>query len=440
MPGAAAQEKMVSLRPRPNGLGNRIRTDAPSNAAGTQFDTGNQIQYWGGPVLLTPHAYIIWYGTFDSGTMSIVSTLVNSIGGSPYFNITAGYFDGSGNSVSNSLPVLGSIQNNYSKGKALRNSDVSQIVVDAISGGLLPLDSNGVYLVLAASDVTLPGFGTSFCGYHSMRAFNGTSVHYAFIGNPAPSHLGNCAGQHLNSPNGNPGADAMASTIAHELEETITDPNEDAWFDADGEEIADKCAWNFGTTFTAPNGSLANMTLGENNYLIQEDWVNASGGFCGLSASPGPDFALWATGDTETVTAGGSSGAYTVSVIPVKGFSGLVNFSVSGLPLGATTDNIPPSSSGAAFKINTTPAVAPGTYSLLIVGTSGSINHPATLTLLVSGVPFIVGPITPEPSHVAQPYLVNFSVTAALQVLAPSDTVTCPVGVPPTAVTEKFTK
>jgi len=412
VPAAVAQEKIVSLRP--HGMGNRIRTAAPSNAAPIQFDPGNQIQYWGGSVLLgTNHAYIIWYGTFDSGTMSILSTLVSSIGGSPYFNITTGYFDGSGNSISNSLTLAGSVQNNYSKGKSLQGSDIGQIVTDTLSAGLLPLDANGIYLVLTAGDVQVDGFGTSFCGYHSLRTYSNSRVHYAFIGNPAPAHLGVCAAQQSNSPNGNPGADAMASTIAHELEETVTDPNEDAWYDAGGEEVADKCAWNFGATYTAPNGSVANMTLGGNNYLIQTDWVNASGGFCALSASPGPDFALWAMTDTQSAAAGSSTGTYMVAIIPVKGFSGPVSFSFIGLPAGATADVVAPSSTGATFKISTAPTVGPGSHSFTIVGTNGSLSHSATLTLLVSGTPLTAGPITPEPSHVAQPYMVNFSVTAA---------------------------
>jgi len=412
VPAAVAQEKIVSLRP--HGMGNRIRTAAPSNAAPIQFDPGNQIQYWGGSVLLgTNHAYIIWYGTFDSGTMSILSTLVSSIGGSPYFNITTGYFDGSGNSISNSLTLAGSVQNNYSKGKSLQGSDIGQIVTDTLSAGLLPLDANGIYLVLTAGDVQVDGFGTSFCGYHSLRTYSNSRVHYAFIGNPAPAHLGVCAAQQSNSPNGNPGADAMASTIAHELEETVTDPNEDAWYDAGGEEVADKCAWNFGATYTAPNGSVANMTLGGNNYLIQTDWVNASGGFCALSASPGPDFALWAMTDTQSAEAGSSTGTYMVAIIPVKGFSGPVSFSFIGLPAGATADVVAPSSTGATFKISTASTVGPGSHSFTIVGTNGSLSHSATLTLLVSGTPLTAGPITPEPSHVAQPYMVNFSVTAA---------------------------
>ncbi len=418
-PPAAAQEKMVSLRPRPDGMGDRIRSAGPNNASSVQFDTGNRIQYWGGSVMLgTSHVYIIWYGTFDSGTMGVVSTLVSSIGGSPYFNINTGYFDSTGNSVSNSLSMAGSVQNNYSKGSSLRSSDIGGIVSDTIAGGLLPLDTNGIYMLLTAGDVSVSGFGSSFCGYHSFETVSNTKIHYAFIGNPAPSHLNSCAQQATNSPNNNPGADAMASTIAHELDETVTDPNLDAWYDSGGNEVADKCAWNFGSTYTAPNGSLANMNLGGNNYLIQQDWVNAAGGACGLSASPGPDFAVWASTNTQPAAAGSSTASFVGTIIPVKGFAGAVSFSFSGLPKGATASSIPPSASGATFQVSTTPTVAAGTYNFGMTGISGAISHPATFTLVVTGstllpVTLTAGPIGPEPSHVAQPYTVDFSVTAA---------------------------
>ena len=63
----------------------------------------------------------------------------------------------------------------------------------------------------------------------------------------------------------------MASIIAHELEETVTDPDLNAWYDSRGAENADKCAWTFGATHTASNGSLYNMTLGSREYLIQQN-------------------------------------------------------------------------------------------------------------------------------------------------------------------------
>ncbi len=64
----------------------------------------------------------------------------------------------------------------------------------------------------------------------------------------------------------------MASIIAHEAEEAVTDPDLNAWYDNRGAENADKCAWTFGTTSTATNGSLYNMTLGVRRYLIQQTW------------------------------------------------------------------------------------------------------------------------------------------------------------------------
>jgi hypothetical protein len=74
----------------------------------------------------------------------------------------------------------------------------------------------------------------------------------------------------------------MASIIAHELEEAVTDPDLNAWYDRQGQENADKCAWTFGTTYTK-NGALANMQLGSRDFLIQRNWVNASGGYCAIA-------------------------------------------------------------------------------------------------------------------------------------------------------------
>ena len=86
----------------------------------------------------------------------------------------------------------------------------------------------------------------------------------------------------MTSPNGDMGADAMASVIVHEIEEAATDPQLNAWYDSRGYENADKCAWNFGTTSTA-SGYKYNLTMNGRRYYIQQNWVNASGGYCALS-------------------------------------------------------------------------------------------------------------------------------------------------------------
>ncbi|MCX6632244.1 MAG: hypothetical protein NTW28_31925 [Candidatus Solibacter sp.] len=59
--------------------------------------------------------------------------------------------------------------------------------------------------------------------------------------------------------------------MAHEIEETSTDPLLNAWYDAGGNENADKCAYNYGPTFAA-GGGIANLTLGARNYLVQRNW------------------------------------------------------------------------------------------------------------------------------------------------------------------------
>lgn len=76
----------------------------------------------------------------------------------------------------------------------------------------------------------------------------------------------------------------MVNVAAHELEEAVTDPQLNAWYDNGGNENADKCAWKFGTSYTAANGSKANMKLADgHDYYIQQNWLNVGNGGCALS-------------------------------------------------------------------------------------------------------------------------------------------------------------
>ncbi len=389
-----------------------------NNANGTGFTTGNQVNYNGGPVLLgTTKIYFIWYGSWDGSSIGILSNFASHIGGSQYFNINTGYFDGTGASVSNSVSFAGSVNDNYSQGHTgLSDNSIWQVVNSALTHGTLPVDSNGVYFVLTSGDVGISGFGTGFCGYHSQNSYNNHNIQYAFVGNPAPSQLNTCAEQ-IVSPNANPGADAMASVIAHELEESVTDPGLSAWYDSNGSEIADKCAWTFGATYRAINGSKANMSLGGMDYLIQQDWVNSGGGYCALSASYGPDFALESAAGSQTTSPGGVTPGYNVAVIPVRGFSSSITFIVNGLPTGATTSAISASPTNASFTISAGTA-APGTYPLTVIGAAGSLSHSASATLVISGHTgaadiLTIGSISPEPSQVGQSYTVSYSVASS---------------------------
>ena len=277
------------LVPTGKGWGERAdhappRVNENANAPGHAKPSGNNgISYHGGPVILgTTNAYYIWYGNWLGNTATtILSDLASSIGGSPYFNINTTYYDGSNTHVNNLVHYAGSTTDAYSQTTALSDSGVQAVVSSAISSGRLPKDTNGVYFVLTSADVNeTSGFCTQYCGWHTHATISGSDIKYSFVGNPdrCPSA---CEAQ-TTSPNGNAGADGMASIISHELEEAVTDPDLNAWYDRRGAENADKCAWTFGTTSTA-NGAASNMTLGSRNYLIQQNWVNASGGYCAKS-------------------------------------------------------------------------------------------------------------------------------------------------------------
>ena len=243
--------------------------------------SSNGINYHGGPLILMPNVYYIWYGNWSGNTaQTILTDLANNIGGSSYFNINTTYYDGAGRHVAGSVSYAGSTSDSYSQGATLSDNGVQAVVTQAITSGSLPNDSNGVYFVLTSADVNeSSGFCTQYCGWHTHANITGLGdVKFSFVGNPdrCPSA---CAAQ-TTGPNGNAGADGMASIIAHELEEATTDPDLNAWYDTRGQENADKCAWTFGTTYTAPNGAKANMKLGTHDYLIQQNWVNATGGYC----------------------------------------------------------------------------------------------------------------------------------------------------------------
>ena len=257
----------------------------PTGEAPAFTPGANGIDYHNGSVMTATsnRIYYIWYGNWANNTATtLLPALAHNIGGSPYFNINTTYYNKTNTHVTNSMAWGGSTTDNYSHGKTLADADVQAIVADAINGGKLPKSSNGIYFVLTSSDVSeSSGFCSQYCGWHWYGAIAGSKIKYAFIGNP--DQCPNACEEQTTSPNGNAGADGMASIIAHELEETVTDPYGSAWYDSSGEENADKCAWTFGTESTASNGSKYNVTLGGTKFLIQQNWVNANGGSCAMS-------------------------------------------------------------------------------------------------------------------------------------------------------------
>jgi hypothetical protein len=257
-------------------------------AAPTGQATAVPITYHGGAVMLgTTKVYLVWYGAWGTNTaLTIVPNFVKALGGTPYFNINTSYSSKVGTkvtAVSNALTLGGQTTDAYSRGKAIGDNDVAQIVATAIASKKLPGDDAGIYVVLTSADVNeTSGFCTRYCGWHTYGQLNGAQRKISFIGNPDRCPTA-CEAQTAKSPNANPGADGMLSVLAHEIDETVSDPNLNAWYDAQGWENGDKCAWTFGTTYAVGNGSRANVKLGGKDYLIQQNWNATGAGSCALA-------------------------------------------------------------------------------------------------------------------------------------------------------------
>lgn len=276
------------LKPNGKGWGEIDPTgETAREAAKFSSASTNGILYHGGPLLLNSpvNIYYIWYGAwqFPADTTKSILDSFGGVGGTPYFNINTTYYDSTNTHVSGQIALsLTEPLDPNSQGSALSDASVQAIVANALNNGL-PTDPNAVYFVLASQEINeTSGLCTQYCAWHTHGTINGRDIKYAFIGNPARCPTA-CSGQQGATPNGNLGADGMANLIAHELSESVTDPDLNAWFDRRGYENADKCAWKFGTTQTLSSGAKYNVSFNLKNWLLQQNWINAGGGYCTLS-------------------------------------------------------------------------------------------------------------------------------------------------------------
>src|SRR5207245_2542176 len=103
--------------------------------------------------------------------------------------------------------------------------------------------------------------------------------------------------------------------------------------------------------------------------------LNVNKAIRACAAPANPDFALSATPALQTVTQGGST-TYTVNISPSGGFTGMVTFSASGFPTGATASFSPnPATGSATMTVDAGATTSTGSFSATITGTSGTLSH-----------------------------------------------------------------
>jgi hypothetical protein len=229
-------------------------------------------------------------GSNDAITQMVLPDFMIHLGSSPYFQINAGYPDAYGRPPSGDLVFGGQVVDRYSHGDALSEADLAAIVTNQFDTFGLPVDVGAIYVILTSADVSVEDTNTHFCitccQRHGHFVYAGEDYFkYVFVGNPARCP-GSCASG-APTPNGSVQADWMALWLAHALNGTVADPFGTGWYDRYGLENADKCEGTYGATYsvTNPNGesAQANVKLGNRDYLLQQNWVNAKKGHCAMS-------------------------------------------------------------------------------------------------------------------------------------------------------------
>jgi hypothetical protein len=216
----------------------------------------------GGPVLTSGTAVTpIFWGSSWSGysgdKMTGIDTFYAGVGGTSYAGTTTEYTDSSGyvsSKVTSSTHVIDSA---VAPSGAPSTSQVLAVVANTIKNPV----ANGYYPVYSDQRRGHAGF----CAWHSWGSIGGTPVEFAFFFN-----LDGDAGCDPNDTlsGHSQGLAALGNVSGHELSETLTDPNANAWYDNSGQENGDKCAWTFsGRLAQFSNGSL---------WKVQGNWSNAA--------------------------------------------------------------------------------------------------------------------------------------------------------------------
>jgi hypothetical protein len=104
------------------------------------------------------------------------------------------------------------------------------------------------------------------------------------------------------------------------------------------------------------------------------------------SAAPtaSPNYSLSISPSSVTIGSLGGTATYTVTVTRTGGFTGAVSLSVSALPNGVTPSFSPNPATGASSTLSLSVRfnTKKGTYPFTVTGTSGSLTHTATATLV----------------------------------------------------------
>lgn len=237
---------------------------------------------YGGPQTLIA-AWLPTHGLFNINTeyyqtIGGVTTYVNNLGGRAGFYVSTQPLPASGCHNNNGVPVATDCVNDTQI-----RAEIQRVMnVNGWTPGM-----NKLFMMFLPKNLgscfdsgSTQCSYTAYCGYHSYIPNGGNPIIYT---NEPYGNANNCW-TGLPSPNNDVEADSAASVASHEIAEATTDPLLDAWYDSQGNENADICAWNFGTLTWKANGSAtanANQMYNGWYFTLQQNWSNHQNG-CAL--------------------------------------------------------------------------------------------------------------------------------------------------------------
>jgi hypothetical protein len=224
------------------------------------------VPYLGGPVILDPKFYLIFWGYNIRGgdpdkVQRLLEKYADVMGGSGHNNIEIQYYQGSSGSreyITNPRKQFGGSWNDDSA--VPKNPSDTQIAAEAVKAvHHFGYDANGVYFVATPHNHSEVGFPTHWCAYHSYTFDRKKPVPYAYF--PYIPDGGTGCGQNIITPPSDESGIDEGVTImgGHEFGETITDPQPFSAWNGPSGEIADECAWH----------NIANDSFGRKSFTMQ---------------------------------------------------------------------------------------------------------------------------------------------------------------------------
>jgi hypothetical protein len=221
----------------------------PQARARPQIQPAITVSYGGGPVLVAPTVYLIFWGYTkygDShGVKPLLERYIGNMGGSSHNNIYTQYYEVSGGKkiyIKNPSNQYGGAWEDDTDPVPLHPTD-DQIAAEALrAADHFGYNSNASYVVATPHGRSTAGFGTQFCAYHSATMFVQLLVSYTNL--PYMPDAGVACGANSISPPSDEAAADEGVTIVegHEQGESVTDPDPPTgWYNYPYGEIGDMC-------------------------------------------------------------------------------------------------------------------------------------------------------------------------------------------------------